>query len=256
MTTPLPVHRRRRRLALVVVLITCFALGALIAGADLARNSLAAGPDRGPLPMLVTAADAGVVDITTQLGYQGAAAGTGIVVSPTGEVLTNNHVIRGGTQITVTVPGGPTYPAQVLGTDPDQDVALLQIRAAPGLAPATLGDSSRVAVGDPVRAIGNAGGIGGTPSVASGKVTGLNRSITATAENGFAAEHLSGLIQTDARVVPGDSGGPLLNAAGQVIGMDTAAVVDQPGQQHAPEGYAIPINRAIATAHAIEAAHG
>jgi S1-C subfamily serine protease len=248
--------RLRRRLAAAVALIACAALTGPVAGAELARDTLAGRPDRAVVPMSATADDAGVVDITTELGYQGTAAGTGIVVGPGGEVLTNNHVIQGGTRITVTVPGGSAYQAQVLGTDLGEDVAVLQISGAPSLAPATLGDSSQVAVGDPVRAVGNAGGIGGPPSVATGKVTGLNRSITATAESGFGSERLSGLIQTDAPIVPGDSGGPLLSAAGQVIGMDTAAVVDRPGQHHAPEGYAIPINHAIAIVRAIEGAHG
>jgi S1-C subfamily serine protease len=247
MTTRVPVHRRRRRLALAVVLITCFALAGLGARAD---HTLAAGRTSA------AAEDTGVVDITAQLGSQDASAGTGIVISTTGEVLTNNHVIKGARRIEVTVPGGRDYQAQVLGTDPTHDVALLEIGAAPGLAAATLGDSSQTAVGDPVTAIGNAGGVGGTPSVASGTVTALDQSVTATDESGFSSEQLDGLIQTNAPIVPGYSGGPLLNAAGQVIGMDTAAVVSQPEQPPVPpEGYAIPVNSAIAVARTIEATH-
>jgi S1-C subfamily serine protease len=244
---------RRRALAVVLVL----ALAGPMIGADHARDPLAAGPERAPQLMSAAALDQGVVDITSQLGSQGQAAGTGIVVNPAGEVVTNNHVIDGATRITVTVPGGPGYRAQVLGTDPNQDVALLQISGPASLAAATFGDSSLVAVGDAVTAVGNAGGVGGPPSVAPGKVTGLNRSVTATTGTGFGSpEHLTGMIQTDARIVPGDSGGPLLNAAGQVIGMDTAAAVEQPGQPSLPQGYAIPINRAISIVHSIESTHG
>jgi S1-C subfamily serine protease len=257
MSTRGQVTGRRRDLALVVALVTCLALAGLIALSGLSGGTAAAGPVGGPVPIFLTADDGGVVDINTQLGFQGgAAAATGIVVNPNGEVLTNNHVIEDATQITVTVPGGPAYEARVLGTDADKDVALLQVTAGQGLGAATLGDSSQVAIGDPVKAIGNAGGVGGTPSVAEGKVTGLDQSITTTDEDNLHSEHLDGLIQTDARVEPGDSGGPLVNAAGQVIGVDTAAAVEQPGQQRPPEGFAIPINRAIAIVHAIEAGHG
>jgi S1-C subfamily serine protease len=257
MTRRLPAHRLRRRLALAVVLVICFALAGVGALTGLAGNTGASGPARAAAPIALTADAGGVVNINTQLGYNGeAAAGTGMVVTPAGEVLTNYHVIEGATQIRVSVPGGSAYDAHVLGTDPDQDVALLEVDGAPGLAPETFGDSSHVAVGDPVTAVGNAGGVGGAPSVAQGKVTALNQSITTTDEDGLPSEHLDGLVQTDARVEPGDSGGPLLNAAGQAIGMDTAAAVERPGQQGAPEGYAIPINSAIAVVHAIEAGQG
>jgi S1-C subfamily serine protease len=255
MTSRLLPRRRRQRLALAVVLVTGLAFGGLTALNGLAPDTAASGPHRDPSPISLTADAGGVVDIVAQLGYpaNAVAAGTGIVVGPSGEVLTNNHVIEGATQIQVTVPGGSAYPAQVLGSDPQHDVALLEVGGAPALVRATLGDSSQVKVGDPVTAIGNAGGVGGTPSMASGKVTGLDQSITTTDETGFGSEHLSGLIQTDARVEPGDSGGPLVNAAGQVIGMDTATAVDQPGQHRAPEGFAIPINRALAIVRSIEA---
>src|SRR3954468_6676226 len=108
MTTRAPAPRHRRRLAVVVALVTCLALAGLVALSGVALNTTATGPARAPWPIILTADDGGVVDITTRLGYQGgAAAGTGIVISPGGEVLTNNHVIKGASQITVTVPGGP-----------------------------------------------------------------------------------------------------------------------------------------------------
>jgi S1-C subfamily serine protease len=240
---------RRRWRALLAAGLLLFSLFSPISGA---LATTATGRDVGSA-VAVAALDAGVVDVTTQLGYSGASsAGTGIVVDPQGEVLTNNHVIRDGTDIRVTVPSGGEYPARVLLTDPDEDIALLQVLGAPALTPATLGDSSTAAVGDAVTAVGNAGGVGGPPTVASGKITGLDRSITVTDDHGNNPEHLHGLIETDARVVPGDSGGPLLNAAGGVIGMDTAAA-DAGDQQAPPDGFAIPINHALDVVHGMQA---
>ncbi|MGW1345909.1 S1C family serine protease [Kribbella sp. NPDC002412] len=166
----------------------------------------------------------GLVDVNTVLGYENArAAGTGIVLSSDGEVLTNHHVIEGATSISVTdIGNGKTYTASVVGYDEDHDVAVLKLKDASGLQTAKIGDSDKVAVGDQVVGIGNAGGVGGTPSYAPGTVTGLNQSITATDENGQDPENLTGLIQTDANIQAGDSGGPLANAAGEVIGVDTA----------------------------------
>src|SRR5262249_58525303 len=120
-----------------------------------------------------------LVDINVTFAYQGAGAGTGIVVSSSGEVLTNNHVINGATRITATdVGNGRTYDATVVGYDPSHDIAVLQLKGASGLATATLGNSSKLSVGDPVVGVGNAGGVGGTPSSAGGKVTALDRWIT------------------------------------------------------------------------------
>jgi S1-C subfamily serine protease len=192
----------------------------------------------------------GVVDVTTRLASLHAeAAGTGMLLGSHGEVLTNDHVIRGGTRIRVTVPGGRRYRARVLGTDARRDVALLQIVGVPpAVAPVSLGDSSTLAAGAPVTAIGNAGGRGGAPSFADGRVVALHRSITALDAADARAEHLRGMIEVSARIRPGDSGGPLVNAAGQVVGMDTAAAYGS-----VPRGYAIPIDRARAIAGRIEA---
>jgi S1-C subfamily serine protease len=166
----------------------------------------------------------GLVDVNTVLGYQGAqAAGTGIVLTSNGEVLTNHHVVQGATKISVTdIGNGNTYQASVVGYDSTHDIAVLQLKDASGLTTATTGDSSKVALNDAVVGIGNAGGVGGAPSYAAGKVTGLNQEITATDESGGNSEQLTGLIQVDANIQPGDSGGPLVNSAGQVIGVDTA----------------------------------
>ncbi|SEP53258.1 PDZ domain-containing protein [Amycolatopsis saalfeldensis] len=167
----------------------------------------------------------GLVDINTELGYQGAAAaGTGIVLTADGEILTNNHVVEGATSIKVTdIGNGKTYTAAVLGYDRSHDIAVIKLANASGLTTESLGDSNSVQVGDAVVGIGNAGGTGGTPSAAAGKVTALNQSITASDESSSSSEQLTGLIQVDADIQSGDSGGALVNANGQVIGVDTAA---------------------------------
>ena len=167
----------------------------------------------------------GLVDVVSTLGDQNAeAAGTGMVLTSTGEVLTNNHVIDGATSISVTdIGNGKTYTATVVGYDKTKDIAVLQLQNASGLQTVNLGDSSTVTVGQNVVAIGNAEGKGGTPSVVTGSVTALNQSITASDEGSSDSEQLSGLIQTNAPIQPGDSGGPLVNSAGQVVGIDTAA---------------------------------
>jgi S1-C subfamily serine protease len=198
----------------------------------------------------------GVVDVTTNLAYQNAsAAGTGMVLTASGEVLTNNHVTRGATTIRVIDPSsGHSYAASVVGYSITSDVAVLQLKGASHLRTVSLGNSSTVRIGQRVTAVGNAGGVNGKPSSAPGKVTGLGRSIVASDGTGL-SEQLVGLIRTDAALQPGDSGGPLLNAAGRVVGMDTAASVGFEFQS-ARESYAIPINRALATAKQIAAGPG
>ncbi|MEO7262771.1 MAG: trypsin-like peptidase domain-containing protein [Jatrophihabitantaceae bacterium] len=198
----------------------------------------------------------GVVNITTTVNYgQGKAAGTGIVLSPDGEVLTNNHVIEGSTAITVTVVStGKSYTATVVGTDPSNDVSVLQLKGASGLATAKLGDSAKVEVGDAVTAVGNAGGTGGTPTAATGAVTALNQSITASDSDGSNTERLTGMIQVAADIEAGDSGGPLYdNATGSVIGIDTAASsANARLGAGATTGFAIPIAKALGIADQIE----
>jgi S1-C subfamily serine protease len=202
--------------------------------------------------------DPGLVDINVTLGYsQEAAAGTGQVLTSSGEVLTNNHVIDEATTISaVDIGNGKTYTASVVGYDRTADLAVLQLHGASGLATVTTGDSSKVTVGESVVAIGNAGGTGGTPSVAAGQVTTLNQDITASDDDGQNAEQLTGLIEVDANVQPGDSGGPLVNSAGDVVGMDTAAAESDTVSSSAGDGYAIPINTALAVAKQIEAGTG
>ena len=165
----------------------------------------------------------GVVTIDSTLGYEsGEAAGTGIILTSTGRILTNNHVVEGSTSLTVTdETTGKTYTATVVGTDAADDIAVLQLKDASNLQVASLATSS-VSVGDSVTAVGNAGGTGSL-TTASGSITALEQSITTEAEGSAAAEQLSGLLETDADIVAGDSGGPLTNADGAVIGIDTAA---------------------------------
>ena len=206
-----------------------------------------------PKPTVAVPLSTGIVDINTTLGYQsGSAAGTGMLLTSAGEVLTNNHVIRGATAIKVVIPSTKkTYTATVVGYSVTNDVAVLRLQNASSLKTVTTGNSSTVKVGQKVTALGNAGGVGGKPIAAAGKITGIGQSITATDDNGI-SERLTGLLQTDAALQPGDSGGPLLNAGGKVIGMDTAASVGFRFQA-AGDGYAIPISKALSFAKLIAA---
>jgi S1-C subfamily serine protease len=233
--------RRRSRLAVLVV-AALIAVGT-ITGVALAKTRA--------VPLVGT----GVVVIDTNLGYQGGqAAGTGMVLTSSGEILTNNHVIRGATTIKIVLPGtGRSYTARVVGYDISDDVAVLQASGASHLKTVSVGNSSTVKVGQAVTAVGNAGGSGSLVS-ATGTVTGVARSIEVSDESGN-TEQLTGLIETDAGLQPGDSGGPLFSAARKVIGMDTAASVSSYGYQQvaSSDGYAIPINKALAIAKAIAA---
>ena len=193
----------------------------------------------------------GVVNINT-LTAQGQGAGTGMVLTSSGTVLTNNHVISGATRIQVVdADTGESYDAEVVGAAPTMDVAVLKLEGASGLDTVATGDSDDVATGDAVVAIGNAGGDGGLPSVVTGNVVATGRSITASDPSGSDAHQLSDLIQVDAPIESGDSGGPLANADGEVIGINTAASTDRRGSATG-EGYAVPINTALDIAEQIE----
>jgi S1-C subfamily serine protease len=191
----------------------------------------------------------GIVTVVSVLKYQEAeSAGTGMVLTSDGEVLTNNHVIDGATSTKVTVEStGQTYAADLVGTDPSDDVAVLQLRNASGLTTAKIGDSSGVSVGDGVVGVGNAGGTGAL-TASSGSITALRKSITASDGSSQDAERLSGLFEIDAPIISGDSGGPLYNSAGQIIGMDTAAS----SNRIQTAAYAIPIDHATEIAAEIE----
>jgi len=201
----------------------------------------------------------GLVDINTTLSYQGAiGAGTGIVLDPSGEVLTNNHVIEGATEITaVSLANSRTYPVDVIGFDRDNDIALVRLRGASGLPTAMIGTSSSLNVGDAIAAIGNANGSGGPPSYAPGSVTQIGASVRASDESGGGTRELYDLIRVAADIRPGDSGGPLVNTAGQVVGVNVAATLTyRMGGVTGGEGFAIPIDRAMAIANQIRAGAG
>ena len=185
-----------------------------------------------------------IVDINTIVGSS-QAAGTGMILTSDGQVLTNNHVVDNSSTIKVTIAGrSGTYTAHVVGVAPAADVALIQIEGVSGLPTVTLASSSSLKVGDAVVALGNALGLGGTPAVSTGTVIALNQTITASEGSGK-SEQLTGMIQSDAPISPGDSGGPLVNSAGQVVGMITAGDVQGFRSQTSTVNYAIPADTAI-----------
>jgi S1-C subfamily serine protease len=194
-------------------------------------------------------------DVETNLAYQNAAAaGTGMVLTSNGELLTNNHVIRGATTIKVRdVGNGRTYTAVVLGYDIGADVALLRMQKAAKLKTVPLGNSTTARVGARVTVLGNAGGKGGIPVSTSGTVLALHRTITAMDESSGTSEQLVDLIETSAAVQPGDSGGALINATSRVIGLVTAGSASYELQPGGAVSFAVPINKALAIAHSIEA---
>jgi S1-C subfamily serine protease len=271
-----PPPRRQRPVMILVGLAVVVAAASLgvrigvaladrrIASRPANSNSTFSLPSPGPKstnPPTVSAiaaqVDPAVVDVTSTLSLQGgAAAGTGMVITSSGEVLTNNHVVNGATKVTVQIDGqGRSYTANVVGTDVADDVALLQMVGASGLKTIKLGDSSKVAVGDPVVAIGNALNLKGPPSVTEGTVTALDQSITAS-DPGGSPENLVGMIESNTPLRPGDSGGPLVNTSGEVVGMDTAASGGRRFRSAAGAAFAVPINKAKSIADAIHAGHG
>jgi S1-C subfamily serine protease len=199
-----------------------------------------------------------VVDIDTRIGYgsdiEGEAAGTGMILTHNGEVLTNNHVIEGASSIEVHIEGrSKVYSATVVGVDPLKDVAVIKIEGVSDLPIVHFANSAQLQVGTPVVAIGNAFGLGGTPTVTSGAVTALHRSISASTPMGT-VEHLHNMVQIDAALAPGNSGGPLADVKGDVVGMNTAAATES--SSDTPEssvvGFAEPINSTLAIATEIE----
>ena len=231
-----------------------FALSLVVVGALAAAPASAQAPDAQTIAALVEPA---VVEVDASLAFdRGDATGTGMIVSASGEVVTNNHVIETSTDIkvTVVVDGDEReYDAEVAGTAPSEDVALLQLEGASGLPTVKVGDSSAVKIGDRVIAVGNSIDAPGPFRVTEGKVSGLERTVTVADGRGD-AERLSGLIQASAELVPGNSGGPLVDEAGEVIGMNTAAEVG--GFDEAPSttiGFAIPIEAAMDVVDQIEA---
>ena len=216
-------------------------------------NAPSTGGGSSNLTAIAAKVDPAIVDVNTTVGSS-QAAGTGMIISSTGEILTNNHVVSSSTNITVTVQGrSQTYTAHVVGVDVSADVAVLQIdQSISGLPTVKFANSSGLQVGDNVAAIGNALGQGGTPHATQGQVTALDQSITAS-EGGGVSETLNGMIESDAVIYPGDSGGALVNSAGQVIGMITAGQAQGFRSSSSNVGYAIPANTAVAIANRIRA---
>jgi serine protease Do len=231
---------RVRQLAVVgVVAVTVTALAPVPASAAPAD-----------LTDAVALVEPAVARIDTTINYQHAiGAGTGIVIDPSGTVLTNFHVVQGADSIVASVLGRQ-YGVDLVGYDRQRDIAVLQLSGAGGLPTAVLGDSSTLGVGDPVVSLGNASGSDRPLTHEAGAVAAFNRTISAQDELTGSSNQVTGLIEFDAPVRAGDSGGPMVNSAGQVMGVTTAATVTfrmGPGGK----GFAIPINDALATANQI-----
>lgn len=243
------VIRRPHRVLLAVLSAVLLALAVPLAQ----PQSATAAPFE---PGIVAQAEAGLVQITTMNDFQGVIGnGTGIVLSPHGDILTNHHVVQGANLIRAThLATGQSFDVDVVGYARNDDVALLRLRGAAGLPTAPLGDSNSVTLGEPVMTIGNANGTGAPFTHEQGQVTALNTTIEAEDELTGSSHSLDGLIESSTNLRSGDSGGALINSAGQVIGMNAAATINfrldgesTPGG----EGFAIPINQAVGLANQI-----
>jgi len=249
-TEPPRPGRGRKALATLAAVLVLLSAGAGAGIAYLSRSNggtaagLAASPAGHSLTtaQIAAAVDPAVVDIDTNLGE-----GTGMIATSNGEIITNNHVVEGTSTIRVSIDHGGTYTATVVGTDATADVAVLQLTGVSGLPTVKFGNSSAVSIGAAVVAIGNAGGQGFPSTVTAGAVTALHRTIMASNDTG-ATESLVGMMQMDALIEPGNSGGPLVDSSGHVIGMDTAAAS---ADGATPIGFAIPINQVLKVANDI-----
>ncbi|KOG38301.1 S1C family serine protease [Streptomyces decoyicus] len=279
---PQPRRRARRPVALIAAVALASGLigggsAALIAGAT------TQSAQNGPSTPLVNAGKTGgsgvsgvakavspaIVEIKAQTG-RGESTGSGVVITGDGEIVTNNHVVAGANTVTVTFSDGSRKTAEVNGTDPGKDLALIKVRGAKGLTAASLGDSDKTSVGDQVVAIGSPEGL--TGSVTSGIVSALNRDVTVPKEQGqgqdggqggrdgwpfeFGGNEYNGdtgssktsykAIQTDASLNPGNSGGALINMQGQIIGINSAMYSPSSASSSTAGsvglGFAIPIN--------------
>jgi putative serine protease PepD len=246
-----PTRRGRGLAALVVVALLSGTTGAALTRtladdvrARPAPPARAVQLDGDTLDVAAVAAKAGpsVVSIRTEYAgrFGAAGAGTGVVLTADGEILTNAHVVDGASAVKVTLAGeSQARTATVVGSDTVADLALLRIPGASGLPAADIGRSAEVAVGDDVVAIGNALALRGGPTVTRGIVSALDR--TLDTENGA----MTGLIQTDASISSGNSGGPLVNAKGQVVGINTAVAASRAGTAAENIGFAIAVDQAM-----------
>lgn len=245
-----PARRPRQQRVAALVLVLALSVGGGMLGGFIANStSTNSSSNNGPLvtaPKIdqskigntsiakAAAAIAPSVVTITNTTADGGDTGTGIIVSSDGEIITNNHVVEGSTDLKVRLAGATdAVKATILSTDPGNDLALIKLVNASGLTAATFADPASIAVGDTVVAVGYALALDGGPSVTSGIVSALNRTLTDS--DGA----LDGLVQTDAAISSGNSGGPLINLNGQVIGVNTA-VYNGGGQTSANNiGFAI-----------------
>ena len=277
---PAPHSRGRRtaELATVAVLAALLSSGGTIAAAQYWPEDAATtagtttaqelGNGSNAAPVVQASADApdwaataaavspSVVSITVQTGQRGG-QGSGVIIDGSGHVLTNNHVVAGAEELTVTLADGRTFQAEVRGTDPSTDLAVITISGSPsGLKAVALGNSDDLAVGDPVMAVGNPLGLAGT--VTTGIVSALNRPVTTQAEGGGqglsdpsqSEPVVTNAIQTSAAINPGNSGGALVDAGGRLIGINSSiATLGASGQSGSIGiGFAIPVNEATSIA--------
>ncbi|WP_073950957.1 S1C family serine protease [Streptomyces kebangsaanensis] len=279
-----PAHAARKRSRGPLALLAAVAIASAVVGGGTAfafqeltgQKTVAAGGtganvvpvgQRGSIAAIARAAGPGVVEITAALA-DGTSTGSGVIITSGGEVVTNNHVVAGASSIRVRTSDGTSYTARVVGTDSSKDLALIKLQGASGLKAAALGDSDGVAVGDQVVAIGSPEGLTGT--VTSGIVSALGRDVTVSTDENqgqgrgdggwpfeFGGRQFNGdtgsstttykAIQTDASLNPGNSGGALIDANGNVIGINAAMYSaasgsDPSGAGSVGLGFAIPIN--------------
>ncbi|HEY9439956.1 MAG TPA: trypsin-like peptidase domain-containing protein [Streptomyces sp.] len=247
----------------------------VVSGTNVSRSTA------GTISGVAAAVSPAIVEIGAS-SQSGQATGSGVVITADGEIVTNNHVVSGASQIKVTLSSGRTYTADVTGTDPDKDLALIKLRGASGLKTASLGDSSALRVGDPVVAIGSPEGLTGT--VTSGIVSALDRDVTVAKDDGaggqggqewpfeFGGQQFNGdtgaskttykAIQTDASLNPGNSGGALINMNGEIIGINSAmyspSSANASGTSAAGSvglGFAIPVNTVKADLTTLRGGH-
>jgi putative serine protease PepD len=221
--------------------------GTTLSSSPQGSNAVNAAP--GTVTAAAQAVTPSTVDIRTTVA-QGEAEGSGVILDANGDILTNNHVVAGAREISVTLSDGSAHPATVVGTSPSYDIAVIRLQGASGLTPATLGESSSLQVGQPVVAIGSPRGLTGT--VTTGIVSAFDRTVTVQGEDGQAVVYNG--LQTDAPINQGNSGGPLVNLDGQVVGINSA--IETAGGQNAGSiglGFAIPIDQAKRVAQEIMA---
>jgi S1-C subfamily serine protease len=254
--------RRRTWIGVVVITAVVAALvgglvGAVVGSGNQQTIVKTFSPNRsvlaqpGDIQAVLARVEPAVVSIDSQSGSGSSsgggdfvqAAGSGMILTPDGQVLTNNHVVSGAASVTVTLFGQTkALPAHVVGADPSNELALVQIEQASNLPTVTLGDSGQTRVGDSVLAIGNALALAGGPTVTEGIVSAENRALSALSDSGQ-TENLTGLLQTDAAINPGNSGGPLVNSEAQVVGMNTAVASSSTGNAPTQNiGFAIAVD--------------